>query len=81
MSYRIEWMPAAAGLALIALLFVPYLGLLIALALLMLAAATLVALAGALVASPILLVRAVRRRAEQPVEAVGHARAQEAELA
>jgi len=62
MSYRVEWMPAAALLGLVTLLLVPYLGLLVGLVILVLAAATVVSLVGALIAAPFLIVRSVHRR-------------------
>jgi hypothetical protein len=55
-------MPAAALLGLVTLLLVPYLGLLVGFAILVLAAATVVSLGGALIATPFLIVRSVRRR-------------------
>ena len=57
MSYAVEWMPFAIVMGLVTLLFVPYLGLLIAFAILVLAAVTLVALARAVVAAPYLMIR------------------------
>jgi hypothetical protein len=65
MSYRVEWMPTAVLIGVVTLLFVPLLGLLVGLAILMLAAAALVAVATALVAgavvAPMLIFRSVRR--------------------
>ena len=58
MSYRVEWMPFAIVMGLVTLLFVPYLGLLIALVMVVLAAAAAVA---ALVAPLYLLGRSVLR--------------------
>jgi hypothetical protein len=55
-------MPAAAVVGLVTLLFVPYLGLLIALVIVVVAAAALVAFVGAVVATPYLLGRSVLRR-------------------
>jgi hypothetical protein len=68
MNYRVEWMPFVLGLGVITLLFVPYLGLLVALALVVLVAVALVAAVGTIIASPFLLIRAIRRRAEKRAE-------------
>jgi alpha-beta hydrolase superfamily lysophospholipase len=61
-SYAVEWLPGTAAVGAVALLCVPNL-VLIGLAVVLLAAvAALVALAGAIVATPYLLVRSLRRR-------------------
>ncbi len=65
MNYRLEWMPAALVVGVLTLLFVPYLGLLVALAILLAAVAAGIALVAAVLASPFLAVRAVRRRSEK----------------
>jgi hypothetical protein len=62
MDYRVEWMPVAAALGLVTLLFVPVLGFLVALAILAGSVVGLVALVAAALASPFLLVRSLRRR-------------------
>jgi hypothetical protein len=62
MIYRVEWMPVAGVIGLVTLLFVPVLGLLVGLAIVMFAAMALVVLAGAVLATPFLIVRAVHRR-------------------
>ena len=62
MNYRVEWMPVAAVLGLVTLLFVPVLGLLVGLAILALALVALVALAAAVIAAPFLIARSVRSR-------------------
>jgi hypothetical protein len=62
-SYAVGWLPAAAVVGLVTLLSVPYVGWLIALVMVGTAvAASLAALAGALLAMPYLLVRTLRRR-------------------
>jgi hypothetical protein len=60
MSYVHEWVIPAALVGLVALLFVPHLGWLIAFGMLLIAAVT--ALAVAMLAMPYLLVRSFRRR-------------------
>jgi cation transporter-like permease len=62
MNYRVEWMPIAAVLGLVTLLFVPVLGFLVALTIAALAAMALVALVAAVIAAPFLIVRVVRSR-------------------
>jgi protein-S-isoprenylcysteine O-methyltransferase Ste14 len=62
MSYRIEFIPAVVVVGLVMLLCVPGLSLLIALVILTVAAMALLALVGALLASPYLLIRSVCRR-------------------
>src|ERR687897_112732 len=61
MGYAVEWFPSAAALGLVTLLLAPYLGLLIALVIVVVAAAAPVALVGAVVATPYLLGRSVLR--------------------
>jgi hypothetical protein len=62
-SYAVGWMPAAAVVALVTLLSVPFVGWLFALVIVGIAvAAGIAALAGALLAMPYLLVRTLRRR-------------------
>jgi hypothetical protein len=70
MNYRVEWMPLAAALGLVTLWFVPYLGLLIGLAILLVVAAGLVVLAGAVIAVPFLILRSVHRRRRAPAAAL-----------
>ena len=63
MSYRIEWIGPAALIGALTLLTIPVVGAMVGLAVVLLvAAAILVALVGAIVALPFLLVRAVHRR-------------------
>jgi O-antigen/teichoic acid export membrane protein len=63
MSYRIEWIGPAALIGALTLLMIPVVGAMVGLAVVLLvAAATLVAIVGAIVALPFLLVRAVHRR-------------------
>jgi hypothetical protein len=62
MSYRIEFIPAVVVVGLVTLLCVPGLSLLIALVLLTLAATAVLALVGAVLAAPYLLVRFIRGR-------------------
>jgi hypothetical protein len=63
MSYEIEWIWPVAPLAALALLAVPFVGAMFAVVFVVLfAVAILVALAGAIVAIPLLLARVVRRR-------------------
>jgi hypothetical protein len=63
MSYRSEWMPAVVVLGtVLILLIVPSFALIGLAAVALAAVAALVALAGAILATPYLLVRSVRRR-------------------
>jgi hypothetical protein len=62
MNYRVEWMPLAAVLALVTLLFVPVLGFLIALVLVAVVALVAVTLVGAVFAAPFLIVRSLHGR-------------------
>jgi hypothetical protein len=62
MTYGVEWTPSVAVAGLVALLFVPYLSLIVLGVLLLAAAAAVAALAGAVVSSPYLLGRSVLRR-------------------
>jgi hypothetical protein len=62
MSYAIECLPAAAVVGLVAVLWVPSFALIGLGVILLLAVAAVVALAGAVVAAPYLLIRSLRRR-------------------
>ena len=62
MSYSNEWLPGAAVIGIVALLSVPSIALIVFFALLLAALAAAVVLAGAIVATPFLLGRAIRRR-------------------
>jgi hypothetical protein len=62
MAYAVEWTPSVAVLGFVALLFVPYLSLIVLGLVLLAAAAAVMALAGAAVTAPYLLGRAVLRR-------------------
>ena len=62
MSYRIEWIGPIAGLGVVSLLMVPFVGAALAVVVVLtLAVAIPLALVGAIVAVPFLLVRAVHR--------------------
>jgi uncharacterized membrane-anchored protein len=62
MSYAFEWTPVLVFLGALLLLLVPGFALIAVIVVALAAVATLVALAGAILASPYLLVRALRRR-------------------
>jgi hypothetical protein len=74
MTYGVEWTPSVAVVGLVALLFVPYLNLIVLGVLLLAAAAAVVALAGAIVSAPYLLGRSVLRRRHARTAAVHRAR-------
>ena len=62
MNYRIEWIGPVAGIGALTLLMVPVFGPMLALAVVgIVGVAIVLALVGAIVAMPFLLVRAVRR--------------------
>jgi membrane protein implicated in regulation of membrane protease activity len=61
-SYAVEWLPGAAAVGAVALLCVPSLVLIGLVVVLLAVVAALVAFAGAIVATPYLLVRSLRRR-------------------
>jgi hypothetical protein len=62
MTYGVEWTPSVAVFGFVALLFVPYLSLIVLGVLLLAATAAVAALAGAVVSAPYLLRRSVLRR-------------------
>jgi len=62
MNYRVEWMPVAAILGVVTLFFVPILGLLAGLAILVTAAVASVVVIGSVLAAPYLIIRSVRDR-------------------
>jgi hypothetical protein len=66
MTYGVEWTPSVAVFGFVALLFVPYLSLIVLGVLLLAATAAVAALAGAVVSAPYLLRRSVLRRRHAP---------------